>query len=178
MSEIVLRRPTMEDAEQVMAYRREFLAAHDDLAGTSGLRKCETAEEWLKGIAQRSDPATCPKDHAVSAQYIAVRESDGKLVGMIDLRFHIDHPVLSLWGGHIGYSIRPDERRKGYATEMLRQCLEKAKEHGLYYVMITCDADNVGSEKTILANGGIFQCEVQVDGEPGPIKRYWIKLDA
>lgn len=176
MNEIVLRQPTLEDAEQVMAYRREFLEAGDDLDGSSGLEKYENAVEWLAKIEKMSSPETCPRHLASSTQYIAVRESDKKLVGMIDLRHHIDHPVLSMFGGHIGYSIRPDERRKGYAKEMLRQCLEKARERGLFHVMVSCTAGNLGSEKTILANGGVFQREVPVLERGEVIRVFWIEL--
>lgn len=75
-------------------------------------------------------------------------------IGVIDLRHHINHPVLSVWGGHFGYSVRPDERRKGYAKEMLRLNLQNCRSYGLSKVMITCDCDNTASEKTIIANGG------------------------
>lgn len=176
MSEIVLKTPTAEYAEQIMAYRREFLAAGDELAGCCGLHKFESFEEWLAKVKDLSTPETCPKDHAPDTQFIAVRENDGKLVGMIDLRHHIDHPVLSMYGGHIGYSVRPDERRKGYAKEMLRQCLEKARETGLVWVMISCNIHNPGSERTILANGGVFQREIYVPEENDTMKIFWIKL--
>lgn len=176
MSEIVLKTPTVEYAEQIMAYRREFLENNSELNGDGGLHKCESAEEWLGKIQQMSSPKTCPKQYAVSTQYIAVRKSDNRLVGMIALRYDINHPILSLYGGHIGYSVRPSERRKGYAKEMLRQCLEEAQKTGLARVMISCDKSNLGSERTILANGGVFQCEVAVEGEDEPIKRFWIEL--
>ncbi|MGM9972937.1 MAG: GNAT family N-acetyltransferase, partial [Clostridiaceae bacterium] len=104
--------------------------------------------------------------------YIAVRLSDNKIVGIIDFRHHIDHPVLSIWGGHIGYSVRPDERGKGYGKEMLRQTLQSCKNHGLNKVMITCDSTNVASEKTILTNGGVFEKEISVDDIM--MKRYWV----
>ncbi len=176
MGEIILRKPSREYAEQIMDYRREFLENGSSMDGCGSLRKCETAEGWLARTEQMSRPETCPKEYAVSTQYIAVRESDDRLVGMIQLRYDINHPILSLYGGHIGYSVRPSERRKGYAKEMLQQCLEKAKDAGLARVMISCDRSNLGSERTILANGGVFQCEVTVEGEDEPIKRFWIEL--
>lgn len=176
MNEIVLKPPTAEYGEQIMAYRREFLEAGDELDGCGGLHKCESVEEWFVKVEQMNSPETCPKKLSVSTQFIAVRESDNKLVGMIDLRHHIDNPVLALFGGHIGYSVRPSERRKGYAKEMLRQCLEKARERGLYWVMISCNNHNPGSERTILANGGVFQREVFVPEENETMKIFWIEL--
>lgn len=176
MSGIVLKKPTEEYAEQIMAYRRDFLETGDEMAGCCGLHKFESFEEWLAKVKKLSAPETCPRDHAPDTQFIAVRESDNKLIGMIDLRHHIDHPVLSLFGGHIGYSVRPGERRKGYAKEMLRQCLEKARERGLHWVMVSCNDHNPGSERTILANGGVLQRETFVPEKNETIKIFWIEL--
>ncbi len=74
----------------------------------------------------------------------------------------------------MGYYVRPTERNKGYAKEMLRQNLEKARQRGIDKVLITCDADNSVSEKTILANGGGFEKNILVDG--CAMKRYWVAL--
>lgn len=109
-----------------------------------------------------------------SNSYIAIRLCDNKIVGIIDLRHHIDHPILSVWGGHMGYTVRPSERRKGYAKEMLRQNLEFCRKRGLDKVLIVCDYDNIASEKTIVANGGVFEKEILVDNNT--MKRFWVKL--
>lgn len=85
-----------------------------------------------------------------------------------------NHPVLGTWGGHCGYSVRPKERRKGYAKEMLRLNIENARKIGIEKLLVTCDVKNAATEKTILANGGIFEKIIDVDG--CQMKRYWITV--
>lgn len=74
----------------------------------------------------------------------------------------------------MGYYVRPNERKKGYAKEMVRQNLQNCKALNIKKVIISCDANNSASERTILANGGVFEKNVEVDG--CIIKRYWITL--
>ena len=107
--------------------------------------------------------------------FFAVRESDNKMVGMIDIRHHIDNEFLANYGGHIGYSVRPSERCKGYATEMLRLALEYAKTIGLSRVMLGCHADNIASAKTITNCGGILY-ERKPDQDKKPMNVYWIDI--
>jgi predicted acetyltransferase len=81
---------------------------------------------------------------------------------------------LETWGGHCGFSVRPSERGKGYAKEMLRLNIENSKILGIEKLLITCDVENIASEKTILANGGVYEKTIEVDG--CKIKRYWIHV--
>ena len=75
---------------------------------------------------------------------------------MIDLRYELND-YLRNYGGHIGYSIRPTEKRKGYNKINLYLCLLKAQEYGLEKVLITCADYNEGSKNTIKSVGGIFE---------------------
>lgn len=164
----------MEYADDIMSFRQEILDAGDSFAGCGSLKNCSSIEEWIKILDNMENEETCPNGGVTSNTYIAVRLSDNKVVGIIDLRHHINHPILSVWGGHMGYSVRPSERRKGYAKEMLRQNLQNCTNRGLNKVLITCDSDNIASEKTIIANGGVFEKEICVDDNR--MKRYWIEL--
>lgn len=174
MDDIRLIPPTVAYADQIWEYRTRFLESKEDDGGCGALLECDTIEQWLAKTRSMTDPATCPEDRVPADCYMAVRISDDKLVGMIDLRHHIDHPILGTWGGHIGYSVHPDERRKGYATRMLQLNLDNARKLGLQRVMVTCDDGNIGSEKTILNNGGVYEKSVPVDERM--VKRFWIEL--
>lgn len=95
-------------------------------------------------------------------------------VGAVNIRHYLNESLL-LNGGHIGDGVRPSERRKGYATEMIRLALEECKKIGIDRVLMVCYKDNIGSAKSIKNNGGILENEIPADN--GKIdQRYWISL--
>lgn len=103
-------------------------------------------------------------------------DDTGRILGMIDIRHELNEFLYRI-GGNIGYSVRPSERQKGYATLLLKMGLEKCKELGMEKVLITCDEDNIGSAKVILNNGG--QEDHSEVGEDQIVKRrFWIHLSS
>ena len=175
MCEIILVRPDETMLAEVKAYREEMLAAGSSLDGTSGLIKYEDPAAWLAHVRMMENEDTCPKHWVPSTLYAAQRAGESRIVGMIDLRHRLNEH-LAEFGGHIGYSVRPDERRKGYATQMLALALQEARRRGLPRVMLTCDEDNEASRRTIERNGGVFHSSVWMEEEKATVRRYWIEL--
>ena len=143
--------------------------------GTDGLRRIEYPEEWIERCNMFKHPDTVPDGLVPATQYIFVREVDDKIVGMLQIR-HCFNDYLEKFAGHIGYSVAPSERRKGYASQMLRLALPKCRELGIDRVLVTCIDSNVGSRKTILSNGGIYESTVFEPDEKVHLERYWIDL--
>ena len=143
--------------------------------GTGALRRIADPGQWIAYCAMCKDPDTVPEGLVPATQYIFVRESDEKIVGMLQIR-HFLNAYLEQYAGHIGYSVAPDERRKGYASEMLSLSLPKCRELGIQRVLITCDKSNEASRKTILKNGGVYESTVFEPDEKTHIERYWIDL--
>ncbi len=180
MEQIELLEVQKKYADDIWKFRQEIIECdatdEDQFAGCLSLDESNSAEEWIAICERRKNDNTYKETGvAVPAHtYLAVRKSDDKVVGIIDLRHHINHPILGTWGGHCGYSVRPSERRKGYASEMLRLNIQNAKAREIEKLLVTCNVKNVASEKTILANGGVYEKTIDVDGSK--IKRYWITV--
>ena len=174
--ELKLVNPTLEYKEQVMEYRRIFLEKNEKLSGCAELEDVNSYEEWIDFENRRSK--IYGKDYVQSTVCLCIRVKDNKLVGIIDFRHELTEFLLN-YGGNIGYSIHPLERKKGYGKEMLRLMLIKSKQYGKEKVLLTCDKENIASAKTMLANGAILENEVE-DGckisWSGTIQRYWIEL--
>ena len=168
-----LRQPEASDREQVMAYREEFLAIDSRMDGTCALNEYDDFDTWLANVRAYSAPETTPAGKVPATQYLSLDENE-HLVGMVNLR-HCLNDYLLEFGGHIGYSVRPTDRKNGYAIQMLKLALDEAKALGLDRVRIACDRYNIASAKTIQANGGVLDGE-RYDPQDGTLtQRYWIE---
>lgn len=173
MEKIKLILPNLNLKNEIEKYKNEFILNGDSMDGCAGLGNIESFEEWIQILKYNSNISTVREGFVPSSTYMAIRESDNRIVGMMDIR-HFLNDYLEKFGGHIGYSVRKSERQKGYAKKMLELALEKCKELNINRVLLTCSKDNIPSMKTILSQGGILENEV-LEGERITC-RYWIDL--
>ena len=175
MDAIQLKLPALEDESRAEEFKNEFFANGEKVINGSALYDQMEYREWLIHTNHCANAETVSDDWVVSTNFFAVRKSDEHIVGIIDIRHSLDHPFLAQYGGHIGYAVRPSERQKGYATQMLKLALDYAKSIGLNKVMLGCYADNASSIKTINKCGGVLtETKPYADGKPMNV--YWIAL--
>ena len=113
----------------------------------------DTAEEWLiylDKMENRDDPT------GLHCYEYGLFNAEGQLLGLLQIRENLIGYLVE-FGGHIGYCVRPSQRRKGYASDMLRRGLKLCRQLGLERVMITCLESNVGSARTIERCGGVYE---------------------
>ena len=175
-----LDRPGAVGAEAIWEYLLACRARpEDEAAGLGPLENCHSLDEvrrsGLPEVAYEARGDDLPPGFVPALQFAALVPS-GKLVGMIQLRLQLTE-VLLRTGGNIGYSVRPDCRRRGYAGLMLDECLRQAATLGMSRVLITCSPSNLASRRTILSRGG--QLENVLPSRSGhPVERYWIDLSS
>ncbi len=155
--------PGPERKEDAAAYVREFYAYGSDINGTGGLhRYLDDYEGWLEKLEK--DRVREPDEEKVPARtYFLVRESDRSIVGMINVRLALNGK-LRRFGGHIGYSIRPTERGKGYNRINLYLGLKVCARYGIETAFLDADLDNPASWRTMEALGG-ERIRTYYDGE-------------
>jgi predicted acetyltransferase len=115
-----------------------------------------------------------PREGFVPSTTFCLVNEEHTIVGLVNLRHYLNER-LSIMGGHIGYGVPPSERKKGYATKMLELTLIEAKKLGIENAFVTCYTENIGSNKTIVNNGGILAETSEVDGRM--TNKYWININ-
>lgn len=163
MEKLKLEVPSMKRKQDALDYINEFYQYGSKINGVGGLhRYLEDYEGWLEKLEE--DYKMIPNEERVPAiTYFLVRESDNRIVGMINIRLSLNER-LKKHGGHIGYSIRPTERQKGYNKINLYLALEVCKNYKLNEVIMDCNKENIGSAKTMQALGGKLLEEYYDDG--------------
>jgi predicted acetyltransferase len=174
--DIILELPTLQHELMANQFKEEFFENNEPIINGSALFDKMDFCEWLENTKRNRNPETVRKDWVVATTFFAVRKSDNKIVGMVDIRHNLGNVFLAEYGGHIGYAVRPSERRKGYATQILKMALEYGKSLNLAKVMLGCYQDNLASVRTIEKCGGILtESKMYVDGKPMNV--YWIEIN-
>lgn len=175
MGEIRLIKPSVKYAEKIAEYRAEFPIERERVTydpsripGMDYLEKYDNVLDWLQFCENISDKLTW---------YMSIRKSDSKIVGFIVFRHKLEYDDDNIeFASNFGYSVCPSERGKGYAKEQLRLGLQQAKEFGLDKVRIICSDINIGSNKTILANSGVYVDTIHGEISGLNVNRYDIQI--
>ena len=169
---IRLIRPTKQLKEKAIEFKNEFIANGENVINGSELfDKTDDYGEWLNSVTANTNAKTVNPKWVITDTFFALDEN-GKVVGIIDLRHSLNDFLKNM--GNCGYSVRPSERRKGYATEMLKQIIKHAGTIGMRELYIAVEQKNDPSIKTILKNGGVFERSFVFENEAASI--YRIKL--
>jgi predicted acetyltransferase len=146
--------PTIDNKEEALRFKQSFFdAGEKTIDGSELLDRMESYEEWLSYVTDNANAESLRDGCVLTDTYFSV-DCNGNIVGIIDFRYELNDFFKDF--GHSGYSVLPAERRKGYATEMLRLIVEKAKAHGLKEIQLSALRSNIPSVKTIKKNGGVW----------------------
>lgn len=163
----------MELKSAYLSFYKEWKDSGEDMIPWVINKEPSNFQSMIQFLLDSENGNNLPENWVPGSTFWLVSENK-KVIGVVNIRHLLTTELLNN-GGHIGYGIRPSERRKGYATKLLSLSLEKAKELGIKKVLVVCDQSNIGSKKTILNSGGSPDTDyIEEDGNI--IKRYWIEL--
>lgn len=165
---IIFKEPKDVTFEQILNYKEEFVLNNEIIHGAANMTALSITE-WVQFTENTKYKETVSPGFVTAHTFFAL--DDNKIVGIINARHELNDYLLN-FGGHIGYSVRKSERRKGYAKKMLNYTSEFLFSLGLEKVLITCDKKNIASKRTIESCGGILENEVIEESRI--TLRYWI----
>jgi len=178
-NELMLIRPNKDLDNQIMEYRQEYIDNNENhINGSCSLHRFESFDQWLDRVNICATDEDLSIYNTITSTFLAIRKIDNKIIGTIQVR-HVLTKELRDDSGNIGYGVRPTERRKGYATQMLNLALEFCRSLGLDKVLLDCDETNIASEKTMMKCGGVFDRNQPIhhpNGEVEIVHQYWIYL--
>ncbi|MCR5399027.1 MAG: GNAT family N-acetyltransferase [Lachnospiraceae bacterium] len=164
---ITLKRPAKEYGSEALAFKQEFIDnGESTINGSELLDQMDSYDEWLKSVTDNISSDTVNPSWVVTDTYFAF-DDDDRIVGIIDLRHELNDFLKDF--GNSGYSVRPSERRKGYATQMLGLIIRRAAEIGMDRLHLSVERSNELSAKTILKNGGKYERSFTFEGEEADV---------
>ncbi len=152
-------------AEFSATYRRHYEDRHQ-------IKEGQPFREYIAALNRLEDPDGLPPGKVTQISFWFLNDED-VLVGNSRLRLELNEYLLNI-GGHVGYDVSPEHRRKGFATEILRETLREAAKRNIDRVLVTCNEDNLFSRKVIENNGGILENLVVEESTGKNILRFWI----
>jgi predicted acetyltransferase len=172
---VILVKPDLTMKDLLNSYKQEFFDNNEMVInGSASIDEYLSIEQWLLLIDSMKDRNNLAKPEWVEmSQFVLIDKEKELIIGMINIRHYLNE-YLSKFGGHVGYSVRPSQRNKGYAKVMLELAKQYLQEKGLKKILLTCDDTNIASIKTIESCGGLL--ENKIDKNSSLIRRYWIKL--
>jgi predicted acetyltransferase len=169
---VLLVKPTVSLETEYIDFYLEWKASGEDMIPWVIEKDPTDFQGMVQFLLNNEKGINLPEGWVRDSTYWLVNESN-RVLGAVNIRHALTEKLFNC-GGHIGYGVRPSERRKGYATKILAMSLEKTRELGIEKVLVVCDAVNTASERTILKNGGME--DVSFKEEDGNIvKRFWIE---
>lgn len=166
--------PTLELESEFFAMVEDFKTECRDIVDGIGSIDIENFTDSVRQTKDHAKGIGLPDGWVPASTYWLVCQK--RIIGTCNLRHELND-FLREFGGHVGYSIRPSERRRGFGTQMLRLLLEKAQELGIERLLVTCDDNNIASARVIEKNGGKLADKVIKDDSKVPLRRYWIDLN-
>ena len=170
--------PRIEYKEKAIDYIKEFHEYGSEIHGSGSLDrflKESTYEKWLEKLLNYIDIANVPKSKVPGLTYFYVRKEDDRIIGMVNIRLALND-YLRKEGGHIGYSVRPTERRNHYGTDMLTQALDVCGTIGINEVLVSCDKKNTASAGVIRKCDGLLKDEFYSETYDEIVQMYSIRL--
>lgn len=173
MDESRLVKLTLDMEQEYRDYIREWKDQGDKIVPSTLRKDASNFTQFIRMLELDEHEDSLPPGRVPASVHFLVN-NEGKVLGACQIRYRLNEYLLEV-GGHVGYGVRPTERGKGYATEILKHALQILKDSGVDRALITCNADNPASEKVIINNGGI-EDEQFVEEDGNIVKRYWIDL--
>jgi predicted acetyltransferase len=170
--EFKLIEPTLEIRKEYNDYIDEWEKTEGKIVPYASRRNGIDYDDLINNWKEQATDKALKEGFVPSSLYFLIDENK-RIYGALHIRHYLNDYLIN-YGGHIGYGIRPSERRKGYATKMLSLSLSIVEKLGIKKALVTCNKKNIASANTIINNDGILENEVIEDGEV--IQRYWINI--
>ena len=164
--------PYIKRKQEAIEYINEFYEYNSNINGVGGLyRYMDNYEGWLEKL-EEDYTREVTEEKVPARTFFLIRIDDNKIVGMANIRTKLNKKLFD-FGGNIGYSIRPTERKKGYNKINLYLALKVCKKYGIKEALLDADKENIASWKTMEALGGNLCSEEKSEMEGHDIVRFY-----